>query len=147
MTSRLRSPRSRCRPTRGPGNPARMMSCDDGAIYVEWIVPRGRARLVVETPSASQALGLIHVEPLAPLLAPVRGWDLDAPEREHLGALLAAWPYPGAWGLRAACVTYPGRANVEPEPSRQRGVAGDLGAALRDVPDRRSRVRAKREAA
>lgn len=130
MTSRLRSPRSRCRPTRGPSNPRRVTSCGELDPLAHW-----------------SAISVVHVEPLVPMLATVRGWDLSAPERERLGALLAAWPYPGAWGLRAACVTYPGRANVEPEPSRQRGVAGDLGAALRDVPDRRSRVRAKREAA
>jgi len=124
--SRFRAPRSRCRSPRGPGLPRRVMSCGDGSALVEW---------------APRAI-VVHEPLLGPLLAPWPIWDRHEQERAFVAAELAAWPFPGAWGRRpAAAPRYVGRASVEPPPMRQRGVAGDLAAALVAVPDRRNKVR------
>ena len=92
-------------------------------------------RAILETPSHAQALGVFHAEPLAPLLAPARAWDLDAPERIFDGRELAAWPLPRGWTAPVQPRGFPGRARVAVEPLRQQGVVGDLAAALADIAD------------
>lgn len=105
------------------------MACGDGAALVAWMGPRGGRKLVAETPSAAHALAVALAEPLVPLLvAPARGWDLDAPERAHVGGELGAWPFPRF--VAAPVGRYPGRARVEPPPLRQQGVALPRGVSL-----------------
>jgi hypothetical protein len=112
------------------------VSCAEGTVLVEWTKRRGTA-LIAETPGHAQALADVLPEPLGPLLAPPRAWDLEAPERAHVAGELAAWPFPGTWGARPApAIRYAGRKNVEPPPMRQRGVVGDLAGALRELPRR-----------
>ena len=121
------------------------MSCADGTVLVEWAAGRGTV-LLAETPTHGQALAIFHASPLAPLLAPVRGWDLDAPERAHLGGELAAWPLPSGWTAPVQPRAFPGRARVAVAPLRQQGVAGDLAAALAELPGRAERRRLARVA-
>ena len=135
---RVRAPCSRG--PRGPGLPRRVMSCGDGSALVVWTGPRRQARVEAEGPMVERAIVL--AEPLGPLLAPVRGWDLDAPERAHVGGELYRWPYPGAWGrgaLQAPRYWY--RPNVEPAPMRAPKLPAwppgpELAAALRELPRR-----------
>jgi len=128
VTSRLRQPRARCRLTRGPAVPRRVMSCGDGSALVLWAAQ--------STPD--------FVEPRASLLPLPRCWDLDAPERAHIAAELAAWPMPRAWTRPPvpASRRYWYRSNVDPPPMRQRGVVGDLAAGAAEIRDRKSKVRA-----
>lgn len=101
------------------------------------MLTRSDALRVAETPAHSQALGVF----LAPLLAPLRGWDIDAPERAHIAGELAAWPMPRGWTKPVAPRRYWYRARLEAPPLRAPGVVGDLDAARMDpaVPDRRSK--------
>ncbi len=77
-----------------------------------------RARAVERSRAALDARRVVDIEPLWAILARV-----------------AANP-PAA--TRVATRSYVGRANVEPPPL---GVVGDIDAALREIPDRKSRLR------
>lgn len=110
------------------------MSCDEGAVLVLWTATgyRGRAveRRVLETPAHAQALAIFHAEPLAPLLAPARGWEPTDPERIFDGRELAAWPLPAGWTEPPRGRAFPGRARVVAEPLRAPGVALPPGVSL-----------------
>lgn len=118
VTSRLRQPRARCRIPHNPAVPRRVMSCGEGSALVLWVAQAHPD----------------YAEPRVPLLAPARGWDLGEQQRAFDRADFAAWPMPFGWATQPKGRTYIGRANVEPPPMRQRGVAGDLRTALADLP-------------
>lgn len=65
---------------------------------------------------------------------PARGWDSAETDRAGVGAALACWPVPARWAEPPALRAYPGRRVAAPEPLRQRDVAGNLGAALAELP-------------
>lgn len=117
--SRLRAPRGRCPRLAAPGLPRRVVACTgaDGAeALVLW----------------ERTVGRPAWQPLGPLLAPPRGWDLGAQERAFVGAELRAWPRPVF--VRGRRPQTPGRPAGELPPLRQRVVVGDLAAALAELP-------------
>lgn len=146
--SRLRSRPRRCALSAPASVPRRLVACSDvdGTAHVaRWARgPGGSVEMPLPSPAWSGALG--EPTPLAVLLAvQVNAWDLDAEERE--AARMASLELiERARVAREHVVALPPPfyttrpALPEPPPLRQVDVAGDLAAALREIPDRRSRA-------